>query len=103
MAFEHGALNANLAAVVGDDPILMMELREAFVASASKQIDLLQRSRCDANWHFSALRLKGLAATFGMHRLIELADEAVDSAPGDPAILRKLTRAIDELAFTDEA
>ena len=97
MAFEHGALNAHLSAAVGNDPALVMELRLAFADSARKQLDLLQRARCDANWHVSALRLKGLAATFGVIALMELADEAGDSAPGDPVILRKLAVAIGSL------
>ena len=98
MAFEHGALNANLAAAVGNDPALVVELREAFVTSALKQIDLLKRARCDANWHVSALKLKGLAASFGIHDLIGLADEAAEGAPGDPVILRKLDKAIQNLS-----
>ena len=28
--------------------------------------DLMRRARCDANWNVAALRLKGLAATFGI-------------------------------------
>lgn len=97
MAFEHGALNAHLSAAVGDDPELVMELRTAFVDSARKQLDLLGRARCDANWNVSALRLKGLAATFGVVALMDLADEAVHGAPGDPVILRKLTGIIGRL------
>ena len=38
----------------------------------------------------SAMRLKGLGASFHAETLIDLAEEALDSAPGDPAILRKL-------------
>ena len=36
------------------------------------------------------MRLKGLGASFHAETLIDLAEEALDSAPGDPAILRKL-------------
>ncbi|MFN3818722.1 Hpt domain-containing protein [Blastomonas sp.] len=94
MAYESGALNAALAAAVGSDPALVAELRGAFVESAARQIDLLGRARCDANWHFSALRLKSLAASFGVQGIAGLADLALESAPGDPVVLRKLAVAM---------
>lgn len=94
MAYESGALNAALAAAVGSDPALVAELREAFVESAARQIDLLRRARCDANWHFAALRLKSLAASFSVQGMADLADRALDGAPGDPVILRQLEAAM---------
>jgi hypothetical protein len=57
MAFDSGALDASLAAAVGSDPALMAELKIAFVESVSRQLDLLGRSRCDANWEIAAARL----------------------------------------------
>ena len=90
MAYDPGALNASLAAAVGSDPELMAELRLAFVESAARQLDLMGRSRCDANWAIAASRLKSLAASFGAVGLIALADEALDGAPGDPVVLSKL-------------
>lgn len=101
MAYESGALDATLAAAAGDDAELLAELRKAFVESLEHHVDLLGRSRCDGNWNVAALRLKGLAASFHAERLIELADEALDSAPGDPVVVRKLSRFIDE--FTSAA
>ena len=94
MSFDYGALDAALTAAVGDDQSLIAELRNAFLESAKRQVDLLNRSRCDANWEYAAWRLKGLAASFGATNLLDLADEAAHSAPGDPVILRKLERAI---------
>lgn len=94
MSFDYGALDAALTAAVGDDQSLIAELRTAFLESAKRQVDLLNRSRCDANWEYAAWRLKGLAASFGATNLLDLADEAAHSAPGDPVILRKLERAI---------
>lgn len=94
MAYESGALNAALAAAVGSDPALVAELRAAFVESAARQIDLLRRARCDANWHFAALRLKSLAASFSVRAMVELADSALEGAPGDPVILRQLDTAM---------
>ena len=98
MAFDPGALNASLAAAVGSDPALMAELKVAFVESVSRQLDLLGRSRCDANWEIAAARLKSIAASFGALGLIALADEAQAGAPGDPVVLRKIAAALDEFA-----
>jgi len=96
MAFDPGALNASLAAAVGSDPQLMAELKTAFIESVARQLDLLGRARCDANWEIAAARLKSVAASFGAVGLIALADEATDGAPGDPVVLRKIGAAIDE-------
>ncbi|KPP96631.1 Hpt domain-containing protein [Erythrobacter sp. HL-111] len=88
MAYESGALDATIAAAAGGDPALMGELREAFLASAARQLDLLRRSRCDGNWHVAAMRLKGLAASFHAEELLLAADNALASAPGEPAAIR---------------
>ena len=94
MSFDPGALDAALAAAVGDDPALVADLRHAFLESAHRQISLLERARCDANWQIAAWRLKGLAASFGVVGLMALSDEAGQGVPGDPAMLRKLKSAI---------
>lgn len=77
---------------------MAMDLRSAFMDSARDLADLMRRARCDANWEVAALRLKGLAATFGIIPLIELAEQAMAGAPGDPAVLREINQAIDALA-----
>lgn len=97
MSIDHGALATALHAAAGDDPALVRELRQAFVDSANRQIDLMTRSRCDANWHYSCLRLKGLAASFAAVELLGLAAEAADGAPGDPVVLRKLGAALTKI------
>jgi len=98
MAYDPGALNASLAAAVGNDSALMAELRGAFIESAQRQFDLMSRARCDANWTVSANRLKSLAASFGASGLVALADEALEGAPGDPVALRKIAVSIDDFA-----
>lgn len=98
MAYEAAEFNANLAAAAGDDGELRAELRACFVDSMVGQIDLLKRSRCDGNWHVAAMRLRGLATSFHAPDLTLLAEEASDSAPGDPVILRKLTQFAAEFA-----
>ena len=99
MVYDPGALNASLAAAVGADAELMGELRAAFVESAARQADLMSRARCDANWHFAASRLKSLAASFAAVGMMAIADEALEGAPGDPVVLRKLRAAIEDFAI----
>lgn len=88
--YDQGDFEANLAAAAGDDAALRAELLACFHASLDAQRDLLARARCDGNWEVSALRLRGLGASFHSLRLISLAQEALDTAPGDPVVLRKL-------------
>ena len=98
MAFENGALDATLAAAAGDDPALMHELRLAFVESAEKQLDLLKRSRCDGNWHVAAMRLKGLAASFHSDELLDAAESALTSAPGEPTAIRDIESVLQQFS-----
>lgn len=90
MVYESAALDATLAAAAGDDSALLNELRGAFVESARKQLDLLKRSRCDGNWNVAAMRLKGLAASFHAESLLQAAENALASAPGEPTAIRDI-------------
>jgi HPt (histidine-containing phosphotransfer) domain-containing protein len=90
MAFDNGALDATLAAAAGDDAVLLHELRSAFLESAARQLDLLKRARCDGNWTVAAMRLKGLAASFHADDLLQAAEIAIHSAPGEPAAIREI-------------
>jgi HPt (histidine-containing phosphotransfer) domain-containing protein len=98
MVYESGSLDATLAAAAGEDAGLFAELRQAFIESVAGQIDLLRRSRCDGNWHMAAMRLKGVAASFLADPLIALADEALDGAPGDPVVIRRVQAFLDDFA-----
>ncbi len=97
MSVDYGAFDTALKAAAGDDAALAAELRQTFLESAKRQISLLSRSRCDANWQYTSWRLKGLAASFGASRLMELADEASKGAPGDPVVIRQIEGAISEI------
>jgi HPt (histidine-containing phosphotransfer) domain-containing protein len=98
MAYDFGALEASVAAAVGDDSALAQDLRRAFLDGVRHHADLLNRSRCDANWEIAAHRLKGLAASFGAVALMKTADFALESAPGDPVALRRVKSAITAIA-----
>lgn len=100
---DYGSFDTALKAAAGDDSALILELRATFVESAKRQLSLLSRSRCDANWQYTSWRLKGLAASFGAARLMALADEASEGAPGDPVVIRKLGAAIAEIETHDIA
>lgn len=97
MAYDPGAIDATLAAAVGDEPGLIAELREAFLDSAKAAATALIRAEGVASWKHGALRLKGLAASFGAVRLMALAEEASSAPVGDAEILRKIRRAVDRL------
>lgn len=99
MAYEAGALEATIAAAAGGDAELFAQLREAYVQSVERQVDLLERARCDGNWNVAAMRLRGLAASFHARELLELADHALETAPGDPAAVRRLKQYIAGLAI----
>lgn len=98
MAYQAGALDATLAAAAGDDGALFLELRQAFIESCARQLDLLRRSRCDGNWRMAALRLKGLAASFHADALLELAEETIEAAPGEPTVIRRIQTWLDEFS-----
>lgn len=98
MAYEAGSLDGTIAAAAGNDPELFAELRGAFAESLARQIDLLRRARCDGNWHVAAMRLKGLASSFRAEPLIALADQALEAAPGEPGIIRRLQAFADEFS-----
>ena len=98
MAYEAGALDATLSAAAGADASLFAELRLAFTESVARQLDLMRRARCDGNWEMAALRLKGVAASFHADTLIALAEEALEGAPGDPVVLRRIQGFLDDFS-----
>jgi len=98
MAYEFQAFDSTLASAAGDDAVLYAELRAAFITSLERQLDLLRRARCDGNWRMAALRLKALGASFQTSELMQLADEALDAAPGDPMVVRRIRQFLVEVA-----
>ncbi len=97
MAYDPGAIDATLAAAVGDEPQLIAELREAFLDGVKRCLEAMKSADSPDGWAGAALRLKGLAASFGAVRLMALASEAANGAAHDGAVLRRLHRAIERL------
>lgn len=98
MAYEVGALEATLRVAAGGDAALFAELRVAFIEGVARQINLLERSRCDGNWAVACMRIKGLAASFHSEQLLLLAEEAMQAAPGEPMVVRKLKAFLAQFA-----
>lgn len=97
MAYDPGAIDATLAAAVGDEPRLIAELRQSFLESVARTVHSMKSAHTPEEWSSAALRLKGLAASFGAIRLMALADEAVSGPVNDNALMRRLQRAIERL------
>lgn len=97
MAYESGTFETALAVAAGEDFALLAELRLAYLESASRQLDLLRRSRCDANWRVAAQRLEGIAASFQDLELRTIAHDVLSSAPGDPFVLRRVGQHLDKI------
>jgi histidine phosphotransfer protein HptB len=97
MAYDPGAIDATLAAAVGDEPALIAELREAFLDGVKRCLEGMKSADTPDGWTSAALRLKGLAASFGAVRLMALAGEAANGAAHDGAVLRRLHRQIERL------
>lgn len=97
MAYDPGAIDATLAAAVGDEPALIAELREAFLDGVKRNLESMKSADSPDGWTAAALRLKGLSASFGAIRLMALAGEAANGLAHDSATLRRLHRAIERL------
>lgn len=97
MAYDPGAIDATLAAAVGDEPQLIAELREAFLDGVRRCLEAMKAAASPDDWSGAALRLKGLAASFGAVRLMALASEAATGQAHDGTVLRKLHRAVERL------
>ena len=96
MAYDPGAIDATLAAALGDDPLLIAELRMAFVESVQRALATLATADEPVTWTEAAQRIKGLAASFGAVRLMALADTAA-RGERDPEMLAKMQRLVARL------
>jgi histidine phosphotransfer protein HptB len=96
MSFEK-AIEASLAAALGDDHALVAELRGAFIASAQRHIAAMREAKTDEDWRDAALRLRGLAASFGATELMKEAGRAAKVQSGGSAMIASLSAKLDAL------
>lgn len=97
MAYDPGALEAALAAAVGDEPTLIAELRGAFLTSATAHMIALRSAADRDEWCSRGRRLHGLAASFGALRVMDAARAIDAAAVGDAKTLRRVEQALDAL------
>lgn len=95
MSFQPGSLDHLLAEVVGGDGAVAAELRALFLASATAHVAAMSRPAGSGQWRDDALRLQGLAASFGVTRLMEAASRAAHADP-DPLLLDAVADALAE-------
>ena len=69
----------------------------AFFESAAVHVSALTRACTIDEWCGAATRLHSLAASFGALRLMDVATQATQAQRIDPALLRKIERAIAAL------
>jgi HPt (histidine-containing phosphotransfer) domain-containing protein len=96
MAYDPGALEAALAAAVGDDPRLIAELRGVFFESAASHLAALRIAESRDDWREATERMKSLAASFGAPRLMDAAASAMNGSP-NVVSLRRIERAVSAL------
>ncbi len=101
MAYQNTQLDSMLVSALGDDPLLVKELRDAFLASAREHLAALKAAPTLSQWHMAAWKFKGLCASFGVDEMADIAAEATDSERGDPALLRRLQKQIEALSTAD--
>lgn len=93
MSFEPATLDHLLAEAVGVDSPLASELRALFLASATMHVAALSQAQSISPWREEALKLQGLAASFGMTALMDAAARAAHAGP-DPTLLDRLADAL---------
>jgi len=93
MAFEPGKLDHLLAEAVGGDSAVAGELRALFLASATMHVAALSQAGTIDVWRCEALKLQGLAASFAMAELMEVAARAAATGP-DPLLLDAVADAL---------
>lgn len=93
MSMVPGALDRMLAETVGGDAAVAAELRALFLASATQHVAALSQAAGVAAWRDEAMKLQGLAASFGMTDLMAAAARAAGAGP-DPLLLDAVADAL---------
>jgi histidine phosphotransfer protein HptB len=97
MAYDPGALEATLAAVAGEQEAVIAELRAAFFDSADTHVAAMKAASAQVAWEQTALRLRSLAASFGLQRVMDTARDAATAPCGDAKALQRIERALSAL------
>jgi histidine phosphotransfer protein HptB len=97
MAYDPGALEATLAAVAGEQGSLIAELRTALFESAEGYVTAMKAASAQPVWETAAQRLRSLAASFGLERVMDAARDAAEAPCGDAKALQRVERALSAL------
>jgi len=100
MAYDPGALEATLAAVVGEHSSLISELRDAFFVSADAHLEAMRAATDTRQWTEAAGKLRSLAASFGLQRVMDAAAAAALAQSGDMRTVARIERALGALRPT---
>jgi len=90
MTYEHGTIDSTLAAVAGDEPAVIQELRHAFVEGVTRAMEAMHMAEDAGEWREAALRLKGLAASVNALPLMTLAAQAAELESPDAQLLDRI-------------
>ncbi|MFM9976905.1 MAG: Hpt domain-containing protein [Sphingomonadaceae bacterium] len=97
MAYDPGALEGTLTAAIGEQPLLIAELRTVFFEAAEHHLVALRGAPDAVEWRLAAGRLNGLAASFGALRLMGVAAQAMRADRVDPVMLVRIERTVARL------
>lgn len=97
MTYEHGTIDSALAAVAGDEPAVIQDLRQAFVEGVTRGLEAMRLAENGQEWREAALRLKGLAASVNALPLMTLAGQAADRDTRDGVLLDRIAEIVTRL------
>ena len=90
MTYEHGTIDSTLAAMAGDEPAVIQDLRRAFVDGMTRAMEAMHVADDAREWREAALRMKGLAASVNALPLMTLAAQAAEREGSDAQLLDRI-------------
>ena len=97
MTYEHGTIDSAMAAVAGDEPAVIQDLRCAFLEGVTRALETMKAARDGQEWREAALRLKGLAASVNALPLMTLAGQAAERDTRDGDLLDRIAEVVARL------
>lgn len=97
MTYEHGTIDAALAAVAGDEPAVIQDLRLAFIDGVTRALEAMHLAEDGQGWREAALRMKGLAASVNALPLMTLAGQAAELDGPDAELLDRIGQVVARL------